>query len=159
MIAVLGGAHTISNSSHNWLFNHSNKLKEGNLNPLVLLRDHCPQNIATDSYYIETITKQIAEKALEIFKDIEKSGGFLSQLKEGTIQRKIKENAQKEQHQFDTGDIILMGANKYPKEYGALKDLQINPFLKGKPYKTLIIPISPKRLAEKLEQKRLKNEA
>jgi methylmalonyl-CoA mutase len=159
MSAILGGANTISNSSNNLLFNNSNESKENKLNPLILLKEHCNQNIATDTYYIETITKQIAEKALEIFKDIEKSGGFLSQLKEGTIQRKIKENAQKEQHQFDTDELVLLGTNKYPNEYNTLKDLQINPFLKGKSYKTLIIPISPKRLAEKLEQKRFKDEA
>ncbi|SNR77258.1 methylmalonyl-CoA mutase family protein [Lutibacter flavus] len=151
MSAILGGVNTVSS--------HPFKLKENNLNPLILLKESGAQNIATDSYYIETITKQIAEKALEIFKDIEKSGGLLNQLKEGTIQRKIKENAQKEQHQFNTGNLVLLGANKHPNEYGTLKDLHINPFLKGKSYKTLIVPISPKRLAEKLEQKRLENEA
>ena len=38
-------------------------------------------------------------------------------------------------------------------------DIQVNPFIKQNPKKTLIIPIIPKRLAEELEQKRLKNEA
>jgi len=95
-----------------------------------------------------------------IFKDIEKSGGFLNQLKEGTIQRKIKENAQKEQDQFDKGEINLIETNKITKEH--LKensDLQLNNFIGKKSHKTLIIPIIPKRLSEKLEQKMLKNEA
>ena len=38
-------------------------------------------------------------------------------------------------------------------------ELQVNPFVKNNPQKTLIIPIISKRLAEKLEQKRLKDEA
>jgi methylmalonyl-CoA mutase len=117
------------------------------------------QQIATNSYYIEAITKQIAEKALDIFKEIEKGGGFLSQLKEGIIQRKIKENAKKEQAQFDSGELILLGTNKYPNEQDLMKhNLQGNPFVARNPQKTLIIPIIPSRLAEKLEQKRLKDE-
>ncbi len=38
-------------------------------------------------------------------------------------------------------------------------DIEVDPFVKRNPKKTLIIPIIAKRLAEKLEQKRLKNEA
>ena len=38
-------------------------------------------------------------------------------------------------------------------------DLQLYPFVKQNPRKTLIEPIIEKRLAEQLEQERLKNEA
>ena len=37
-------------------------------------------------------------------------------------------------------------------------ELEINPFVKNNPRKTLIEPIIEKRLAEKIEQERLKNE-
>ncbi len=37
-------------------------------------------------------------------------------------------------------------------------DLELFPFVKNKPRKTLIIPIIEKRLAEKLEQERLEKE-
>ena len=165
MSAILGGANTISNGSYDVLFHNSNEF--GNRiarNQLLILKEESyfknAQYFATDSYYIETITKQLAEKALIIFKDIEKSGGFLQQLKEGTIQRKIKENAEKEQTQFDSGELILVGTNKYLNEQDKMKlNLQINTFVKHNPQKTLIIPIIPRRLSEKIEQKRLKNEA
>lgn len=140
--AIFGGVDTISSSS-----------LEGFESVKETFTD-----IATDSYYIESITKQLAEKALSIFKEIEKSGGFLSQLKEGTIQRKIKENAQKEQQQIDSKELILAGSN--PKELDKTNfDLALNPLKKIHPRKTLIIPITPHRLTEKLEEKRLKNEA
>ena len=71
-------------------------------------------NPADGAYYIESLTKQLAEKALELFKDIEANGGFLSQLKEGTIQRKIKESATKEQADFDSEKVVLLGTNKHP---------------------------------------------
>jgi len=38
-------------------------------------------------------------------------------------------------------------------------DLQMHPFVERNPKKTLIIPIIPKRLAQELELKRLKDEA
>jgi methylmalonyl-CoA mutase len=61
--------------------------------------------------------------------------------------------------QFDAGELVLLGTNKYPNEQDKMKhDLQANPFVARNPQKTLIIPIIPTRLAEKLEQKRLKDE-
>jgi len=165
MSAILGGATTISNAAYDTLFHNSNEFGDRiSRNQLLVLKEESyfknGQYIANDSYYIETITKQIAEKALTVFKEIEKSGGLLQQLKEGTIQRKIKENAQKEQAQFNAGELILLGTNKYPNEKDKMKnDIQVSPFSVKKPKKTLIIPVTPKRLAEELEQKRLKNEA
>jgi len=165
MSAILGGANTISNCAYDALFHDSNDFGDRIArNQLLILKEESnfkqAQHFATDSYYIESITKQIAEKALNVFKEIEKGGGFLTQLKEGIIQRKIKENAQKEQAQFDAGELVLLGTNKYPNAQDLMKqDLQANPFVARNPQKTLIIPIIPTRLAEKLEQKRLKDEA
>ena len=154
MSAILGGATTFVNNYNSDIFTQN---QQPILNEICTFRK--AQQIPTDSYYIEYVTKQLSEKALTIFKDIEKSGGFLTQLKEGTIQRKINENAQKEQHQFDIGELVLLGVNKYPNQYNSEEDVQITTTLKGKAYKTLIIPILPKRLAEKLEQKRIKDGA
>lgn len=102
---------------------------------------------------------ELAEKALALFKEIETAGGFLKLLKESTIQRKISESAQKEQQQFDTGDLILVGTNKYQHPKDLMKEnLELFPFLKIKNRKTIIQPIIEKRLAEKVEQERLNNE-
>jgi methylmalonyl-CoA mutase len=52
-----------------------------------------------------------------------------------------------------------LGTNKYPNPQDKMKnDLELYPFIKTKPRKTIIKPLIPKRLAEKLEQKRLKEE-
>jgi methylmalonyl-CoA mutase len=101
----------------------------------------------------------LAEKALTLFKDIEANGGFLKQLKDGTIKRKIQESADKEQELFDSGKEVLLGTNKYPNKDDKMKhDLELFPFVKVNPRKTLITPIIEKRLAEKLEQERLGKE-
>ena len=81
---------------------------------------------------------------------------MITQLIEGTIQRKISESAAKEQEAFDNGREILLGTNKYPNKNDKMKhDLELYPFVKQNPRKTLITPVIEKRLAEKLEQERL----
>ncbi|MCF6348844.1 MAG: methylmalonyl-CoA mutase subunit beta [Flavobacteriaceae bacterium] len=164
MSAILGGADTISNIAYDSIYHKKNEFGERIArNQLLILQEESyfkkASHFADGSYYIETLTKQIAEKALTIFKEIEKSGGFLKQLQEGTIQRKIKESAQKEQTDFDNEDEVLLGTNKHPNANDKMKDeLELYPFVKMKPRKTLIKPIIPKRLAEKFEQERLGKE-
>src|SRR5690606_17506648 len=106
------------------------------------------------------LTAQLAKKALTLLKNIEANGGFLHQLKEGTIQRKIAEKAQAEQEAFDAGAKVLVGSNKFPNRNDRMRDaLELFPFVKQKPRKTFITPIIPRRLAEKIEQQRLNAES
>ncbi len=165
MSAILGGANTICNLPYDAIYHKDNEFGERiSRNQLLILKNesyfNAVTNAADGSYYIEYLTKQLAEKALLLFKDIEKNGGFLKQLKEGVIQRKIKESAKKEQKEFDTENIILLGTNKHPNENDIMKnELELYPFVKIRPRKTLIEPIIEKRLAEQLEQERLKTES
>ena len=164
MSAILGGSDTISNTSYDALYHKSNEFGERIArNQLLVLQKeaylHEAQSFADGAYYIESITKQFAEKALETFKQIEKGGGFLNQLKSGTIQKKIKDNAQKEQQQFDSNQITLLGTNKLPNKNDRMKDnLEIYPFLKKKHSKTLIPPVLQTRLSEQHEKHRLETE-
>lgn len=165
MSAILGGVTTISNVSYDRIFSKRNEFGERIArNQLLILKEESyfkdVNQIAKNSYYIESITKQMAEKSLALFKEIEQSGGFLKQLKEGTIQRKVTENAKKEQELFDEKKIILLGTNKYPNLSDQMKsNIEIYPFVRKKVRKTLISPIIQVRLAEQYEQKRLENEA
>ena len=164
MSAILGGANTISNLPYDALYHHSNEFGDRIArNQLQILKSESyfdkVHNPTDGAYYIEEITRQLAEKALVIFKQIEQGGGFLKQLKEGTIQRKIKEAAEKEQEKFNSGELVLLGTNKHPNNEDKMKgNLEKNPFMKVEQRKTIIAPIIQKRLAESLEQKRLENE-
>jgi len=165
MSAILGGANTIDNLAYDSFFIKTNAFSTRMARNQLLVLKHESyfdkvDNPADGSYYIETITNQLAEKALELFKDIEAHGGFLKQLKEGIIQRKIKESAAKEQQQFDAGHITLLGTNLFENPDDKMKEsLQLYPFVKTKQRKTWIEPIIEKRLSEKIEQQRLKNES
>lgn len=164
MSAVLGGADTVVNLPYDSIYHKTNDFaRRISRNQLLILKEEsyfeATSNPAEGSYYIESLTEQLAEKALELFKNIENSGGFLKQLKEGTIQKKIKEQAGREQEDFDNKKRILLGTNKHPNPQDRMKDeLQLYPFIKMKARKTLIEPIIPKRLAEQIEQERLKKE-
>ncbi|QCX39871.1 methylmalonyl-CoA mutase [Aureibaculum algae] len=164
MSAILGGADVISNVSYDSLYHKKNEFGERIArNQLLILQEESyfkeVSQVAEGSYYIESLTKEIAEKALQLFKNIEKSGGFLSQLEAGTIQRKIEQSAAKEQQQFDKEEVILLGSNKYSNVDEKMKsELELYPFVKIKPRKTEIRPIITKRLAEKIEQERTSQE-
>ena len=161
MSAILGGADAVANLPYDALYHKDNEFGDRIArNQLLILKNESyfdkVNNPADGSYYIESITQQLAEKALQLFKDIEKNGGFLKQLKEGIVKRKIQESADKEQALFDTGKKILLGTNKHPNPTDRMKnDLELFPFVKINPRKTLITPIIEKRLAEKIEQERL----
>ena len=164
MSAILGGADAVANLAYDAIYHKDNEFGDRiSRNQLLVLKHESyfdkVNNPADGAYYIETLTEQLAEKALELFKDIEKNGGLISQLIDGTIQRKINENAQKEQELFDSGKEVLLGTNKYPNKNDQMKnDLELYPFVKQNARKTLITPIIEKRLAEKLEQERLASE-
>jgi methylmalonyl-CoA mutase len=164
MSAILGGTNTVCNLAYDAIYHKDNEFGERIARNQLLILKHESyfnkvNNPADGTYYIEEITSQLAEHSLELFKNIEANGGFLKQLKEGTIQRKIKESASKEQQQFNDGEEILLGSNKHPNSNDKMKhELELYPFVKTNQRKTLIEPIIEKRLAEKLEQERLKNE-
>lgn len=164
MSAVLGGANTVCNLPYDALYHKSNEFGERiSRNQLLILKNEsyfdAVSNPTDGSYYIESLTEQLAEKALALFKEIEKGGGFLKELKDSTIQKKVKESAAREQEQFDNSEKILLGTNKHPNKNDRMKnDLELFPFVKTNPRKTLIEPIIERRLAEKTEQERLKNE-
>jgi methylmalonyl-CoA mutase len=164
MSAILGGADGVANLAYDAIYHKDNEFGDRiSRNQLLVLKHESyfdkVNNPADGTYYIESLTEQLAEKALELFKDIEKNDGLISQLIDGTIQRKINESAQKEQELFDSGKEVLLGTNKYPNKNDQMKnDLELYPFVKQNARKTLITPIIEKRLAEKLEQERLAQE-
>ena len=164
MSAIIGGADAIANLPYDALYHKDNEFGDRIArNQLLILKNESyfdkVNNPADGTYYIESLTHQLAEKALVLFKDIEANGGFLKQLKEGIIKRKIQESADKEQELFDSGKEVLLGTNKYPNKDDKMKhDLELFPFVKVNPRKTLITPIIEKRLSEKIEQERLGTE-
>lgn len=164
MAAILGGADTVVNLPYDVTFHKPNDFGERMaLNQLLILKNEAHfcdvANPADGAYFLETLTLQLAEKSLALFKQIEAGGGFLRQLKEHKIQAKIRESAAREQRLFDMEELVLVGANAFRDERERMKaQLEINLEGTKERRKTIIEPILEKRLATTIEQKRLANE-
>jgi methylmalonyl-CoA mutase len=164
MSAILGSSDTIMNMPYDHLYHKDNDFGDRlSRNQLIILKKESyfdtVSNPTEGAYYIETLTQQLAQKSLDLFKEIEKQGGFLKLLKEGMVQRKLKEHAQKEQHLYDEGTEGLLGTHFQQNALDTMKsDLEIYPFIKQQARKTLLEPIIPRRISEEIEQKRLKDE-
>ena len=164
MSAILGGADYVMPLAYDAIYHKSNPFGDRIARNQLLILKHESYfdevlNPADGSYYIESLTQTFAEKALAYLKNIEKNGGLIKELFDKTIQVKIEESAEKEQKWFDEGKIILLGTNKYPNQQDKMKnDLELYPFMKVKPRKTIIKPLVAKRLAEGLEKERLEKE-
>ncbi len=65
------------------------------------------------SYYIERMTDQIEEKALELMDRIEEIGGMTKAIESQFPQREIERSAYDYQKSVETEDIIVVGVNKF----------------------------------------------
>ena len=87
-------------------------------NQQLLLRDESHLNKVTDpaggSYYVEVLTKSIAEVAWKLFVSVEEKGGFESLLKTGEIQKDVNESGVKRHTEVARRKEILLGTNQYP---------------------------------------------
>ena len=69
---------------------------------------------AHGSYYIETLTKKLAESAWTLFKEIEAEGGLSEAKKSGFILSIVSDVATKRRKTLDNRKKTLIGVNRYP---------------------------------------------
>ena len=72
------------------------------------------EDASNGSFYIEDLSQQLSTKSWQFFLEMEKEGGYLEMHKSGLIQKKIYEQATKEQFWVEEGKIKLVGVNLYP---------------------------------------------
>jgi methylmalonyl-CoA mutase len=68
---------------------------------------------AKGSYFIENLTSELVEKGWAFFQEIEKQGGYINSLESGFIQQEISLSADQLIQQFNSGELSLVGVNKY----------------------------------------------
>lgn len=71
-------------------------------------------DVAAGSYYLETLTGQIAARAWEAFQAIEQEGGLIASFATGTLKQQIATQASAWIQEYKEGKRILIGVNKYP---------------------------------------------
>ncbi len=65
------------------------------------------------SYYVENLTKEIAEKAWDLIREVEELGGMTKAIEEGIPKLRIEEAAAIKQARIDSGQDVIVGVNKY----------------------------------------------
>lgn len=68
------------------------------------------------SYYVESLTHEIAHKAWEHIREIESLGGMTKAIESGVPKMRIEEAAAKAQAKIDSGVQTIVGTNKYKLE-------------------------------------------
>jgi methylmalonyl-CoA mutase len=65
------------------------------------------------SYMMESLTDELAEKAMAIIDEVEDAGGMTAYINSGMAKLRIEESATKKQGRIDSGQDVIVGVNKY----------------------------------------------
>jgi len=162
MSAVLGGCDILRVLPYNTAWKKGDDFsKRIARNVQLLLKEETYFEKVIDpsggSYYIETLTNELGEKAWEKFKKIEKKGGFIGLMDSGNLDRELKEDAQVQLAKLDSGETNVLGVTLFPNtEDKMINELSALTNLEEK--KPDFKPIELIRLVGKLEETRLEKE-
>jgi methylmalonyl-CoA mutase len=68
------------------------------------------------SYYVESLTNELAEKAWALIEEVEKLGGMAAAIETGIPKMRIEEAAARTQARIDSGNQVIVGVNQYRLE-------------------------------------------
>ena len=68
------------------------------------------------SYYVESLTAELADKAWAIIEEVEAMGGMTKAVATGQPKLRIEETAARRQAMIDRGEEVIVGVNKYRKD-------------------------------------------
>jgi methylmalonyl-CoA mutase N-terminal domain/subunit len=121
MAAVLGGTQSL----------HTNSFDEALALPteqaarialrtqqIIAYESGAPQAIdpLAGSYYLETLTNEIEERAAEYLGKIEVFGGMLKAIERGFVQQEIQNAAYEYQQRVDNQEAVVVGVNRFEVE-------------------------------------------
>ena len=75
------------------------------------------------SWYVESLTDQLEQRALEYISEIVRQGGAVAAIEQGYQVREIGESAYRHQREVDTGDRTVVGVNRYVTDTPPLGNL------------------------------------
>ncbi len=119
MSATLAGVHSLEVLPFDYAFEQPTEFSKRiarNVELLLKHESHFDQVVdpAGGSYYIENLTKNIAEQAWKLFLEVEDNGGYVEAYKAGFIVERVKASAAAKDKNIATRRQILLGANQYP---------------------------------------------
>lgn len=157
MSAVVGGCDALYVYPYDVLFKqpHDFSARIARNIQLVLKKESYLDKVtdaAHGSYYIESLSNEIATKSWDLFKEIEAKGGWIAGIQSGFLQETVTKQAQATQQLVDEGKQVILGVNKYPNANEKMKG-EIEPVQLAD---NKLFPLH--RFAAKAEQERLGQE-
>lgn len=162
MSASLGGVNSMSVLPFDTTYSSSDDISERIArNQQLLLKEESNfdkiNDAAGGSYYIETLTQQIAEQAWKLFLELEDGGGFHAAVQSGKVQQALKATASARLKNVSSRKEVLLGTNQFPNA----NEIAAPKIKSGKKEHTHdeVELLQPVRAAEEFEALRLATEA
>ena len=119
MSATLGGVDSLTVLPYDIIFKTPDDFSERIArNQQLLLKEESHFDKITDpaagSYYIETLTNEIAAQAWKLFLEVEDKGGFFEMVKSGEVQKAVKATAANRLKNVSSRREVLLGTNQFP---------------------------------------------
>ncbi len=163
MSATLGGVNSLTVQPYDVTYQTSNDFSERIArNQQLLLKEESNFDKVVDpsagSYYIETLTKEIAAKAWDLFLSVEDEGGFYAAVNSGTVQKAIKETAATRLKAVSSRREILLGTNQFPN-FTEVAGAKVTLKDDSSSDKSEVETLKPLRAAEEFEALRFETES
>jgi methylmalonyl-CoA mutase N-terminal domain/subunit len=65
------------------------------------------------SYYVEALTSQIEQRAMELLQQVETVGGAVAAVEKGFFQEEIARSAFAQQMRVESGEVVVVGVNRF----------------------------------------------
>ena len=119
MSAAIAGVHSLEVLPFDYAYTNPTEFSERiarNQSLLLKHESHFDQVVdpAGGSYYIENLTKTIADEAWKLFLELEEKGGYVAAFESGYVVERVKASAAAKDKAIATRRQILLGANQYP---------------------------------------------
>lgn len=121
MSAVMGGCDALTILAYDSVIGEQNSELGERIarNVSILMREEAHLDKTADpaagSYYIESLTYQLASKAWELFQKVESLGGITSAFEQGFIQQEINKSYETKVQNLQNGKVMV-GVNKFRVE-------------------------------------------
>jgi methylmalonyl-CoA mutase len=163
MSAILGGVDSLSVLPFDEVFETPDEFSEriARNQQLILKNESFFDKVAdpvAGSYYIETLTTKLIDKAWELFLQVDEKGGYLKAFRESFISERVRTEAHKKDQDIALRKMSLLGTNQYPNTTEHLDPSKIKPEAKPET-KGDVQTLTPYRGAEAFEEIRLKTDA
>jgi methylmalonyl-CoA mutase N-terminal domain/subunit len=78
------------------------------------------------SYFVESLTNEVEEKAWQLIHKIDAMGGSVSAIEANFIQNEIARSAYEYQRQIETGEKIIVGVNQFQSQEAPISVLKVD---------------------------------